>query len=144
VRVLRNGSAAISLLVSPPVTNPAMCNSCCVSSSTAETSRLRTVSPVARSSASARSAHGTAPSARNIPCGTQVTAGEFVGFLAAGRALEDCFATELTATETRQLGQILETLIHARWLASAQPGNGTGTATIKTMNMPIYAASAVM
>ena len=63
VRGLRNSCPAMSLFEPPSATSRAIWSSCGVSSSTVLGSRLRTVSPVARNSPRARSAHGSAPSA---------------------------------------------------------------------------------
>ena len=60
---LRNSAPAMSRLRPPSATSRAIWSSCGVSWSSVAASRLRAVSPVARSSAAARSAHGAAPSA---------------------------------------------------------------------------------
>ena len=62
VRRLRNSFAAMSGLLSPPLANSAMRTSWGVSWSNVLGSRLRAVSPLARSSARARSVHGAVPS----------------------------------------------------------------------------------
>jgi hypothetical protein len=67
VRRLRNSWAPISRLVPPSPTSRMICSSWGVSWLRVEGSRLRAVSPVARSSAPARSAHGAAPSRSKVP-----------------------------------------------------------------------------
>src|SRR5262249_19484592 len=66
VRGLRNSCAATSLFEFPSPTRRAICSSCGVSWSIVLGSRFRAVSPVARSSAPARSAQSTAPASSNV------------------------------------------------------------------------------
>ena len=68
VRGLRNSCAAISGFVSPSRASRAICSSCGVSSSRVSSRRLRTFSPVARSSRRARSANASAPIEANASC----------------------------------------------------------------------------
>ena len=76
VRGLMNSWAPISGFVRPSRASRAICASCAVSSSRVSTRRLRTVSPVARSSRRARSANASTPIVDSMSCGgAQLLAG---------------------------------------------------------------------
>jgi hypothetical protein len=84
---LRNSAAAVSLVVLPPARASAICSSCGVSSSIVAGSRRLRVSPVAASSALARSAHGPAPRCSKMSSAARSCSRASTRFLARRRAL---------------------------------------------------------
>ncbi len=111
---LRNIAAAASRVVFPPASSRAICSSCGVSSSIVLGSRRRSVSPVAASSARARSVQGRASSSSNV---SSARAELLARQLAVARASQSLSVCELRACRLERVGRVgvlLEGLLEQR------------------------------